>query len=119
MIDRTTWMQKDLPPKPKPVSNKILGIGVILAGGVVLAVALIIGLEFPRHVREKVKDDQCIMDDQHLKYEEWVSLKSLHKIQLVHVYLQNNCLNMLFLVCLYVICVQLNSLLKSLVIEMW
>lgn len=56
-----------------PMSSRILAIGVTLAGGLVLSVALIMGLEFPRHVRSQLRDDQCVVHERHPKFLSWVS----------------------------------------------
>lgn len=56
-----------------PMSTKILAVGVTLVGGLVLSVALIMGLEFPKHVRSHLRDDQCVVHERHPKFQSWVS----------------------------------------------
>lgn len=55
------------------MSTRILGIGIVLAGVLVLAVGLIMGLEFPNYVHEQNKEKQCVVYAGHDKYQSWVS----------------------------------------------
>ena len=56
-----------------PMSTRILAVGVMLVGALVLSVALIMGLEFPKYVRSQLRDDQCVVHARHPKYQSWVS----------------------------------------------
>ncbi|KAL3874003.1 hypothetical protein ACJMK2_037074 [Sinanodonta woodiana] len=55
------------------ISAHILGIGIFMVGVMVLSVALILGLGFPRYVNERITDDQCILNKDHKFYYAWVS----------------------------------------------
>ncbi|KAK7504256.1 hypothetical protein BaRGS_00004560 [Batillaria attramentaria] len=71
--------RRDAIPSPHvhPMSTRILGVGILLAGVLVLSVALIMGLEFPKYVHTHLREDQCVLQDQHDKFRTWVSLQSL------------------------------------------
>ncbi|RUS81184.1 hypothetical protein EGW08_011049 [Elysia chlorotica] len=56
----------------KAVSTHILGVGIVFVGVLVLAVGLIMGLEFPRYVYQQNKDEQCVVHEGHRKYPQWV-----------------------------------------------
>ncbi|GFR95713.1 hypothetical protein ElyMa_002700700 [Elysia marginata] len=60
----------------KTVSTHILGVGIVFVGVLVLAVGLIMGLEFPRYVYQQNKDEQCVVHEGHRKYSQWVSAPS-------------------------------------------
>ena len=45
-----------------------------MVGIVLLSIGLIIGLEFPVYVTEKILKDQCILDKDHVFYDKWVSI---------------------------------------------
>lgn len=70
-----SWSRKDSDNKvpQQAMSTKILGLGLFLVGVLLLSVALIIGLEFPKYVRTKIIEDQCILNKDHSKFESWVS----------------------------------------------
>ncbi|GFO41385.1 hypothetical protein PoB_006789000, partial [Plakobranchus ocellatus] len=55
----------------KAVGTHILGVGIIFVGVLVLAVGLIMGLEFPRYVYQQTKDEQCVVHEGHQKYPQW------------------------------------------------
>lgn len=55
------------------MSTKILGLGIFLTGMLILSIALIMGLEFPKYVYNKLVEEQCIINENHPKYREWVS----------------------------------------------
>ncbi|XP_071081026.1 uncharacterized protein [Haliotis cracherodii] len=68
-----SWSRKDSDNKvpQQAMSTKILGLGLFLVGVLLLSVALIIGLEFPKYVRTKIIEDQCILNKDHSKFESW------------------------------------------------
>lgn len=57
----------------RTMSKRILGIGIIATGGLILAIALIIGLKFPSFVYQRNLEDVCILDKEHERYKTWVS----------------------------------------------
>ena len=57
---------------PKAMRKRVFGIGIIATGLLVLAISLIIGLEFPKYVWKRNIDNVCIVDKQHPKFEVWV-----------------------------------------------
>jgi len=54
------------------MSKRILGVGIILGGLIVLAIALIIGIGFPKFVYETNLKTVCIQDASHPHYQLWV-----------------------------------------------
>ena len=56
------------------MSNKVLGAGIIATGLLILAIALIMGLEFPKYIFRKNIEDLCILGYDHPKYKIWVSV---------------------------------------------
>ena len=56
----------------KTMSKRILGVGIIASGILVLSIALILGIKFPQFVQEKAMDDVCIVDKEHSLYNRWV-----------------------------------------------
>ena len=54
------------------MSKRILGVGIILGGLIVLSVALIVGIGFPKFVFETNLKDVCIQDASHPRYKLWV-----------------------------------------------
>jgi len=54
------------------MSKRILGVGIILGGLIVLAIALIIGIGFPKFVYDTNLKSVCIQDASHPRYELWV-----------------------------------------------
>ncbi|XP_076442908.1 uncharacterized protein LOC143281562 [Babylonia areolata] len=72
----TGWALKDsrdvIPSgQVRPMSTKILAVGVVLVGVLVLSVALIMGLEFPKYVYSQFREDQCVVHGQHSKFSSW------------------------------------------------
>ena len=59
------------------VLNKMLfvlsGVGVFMVGVVLFTIGLIIGLEFPVYVTDKIERDQCLLDKDHPFYDKWVN----------------------------------------------
>ena len=74
-LDRGTWGRKytDVSVRESVMSVKILVLGIFFVGIFMLTIALIMGLEFPKYVRRKIVEDQCIINTNHPKYETWVS----------------------------------------------
>ena len=60
--------------KQYAVSKRMCGVGIIICGMLLLAVALIMGLEFPKFVYQKNLKDVCILDTNHRLYEHWVGV---------------------------------------------
>ncbi len=58
---------------PKSMSKRVFGIGIIIAGLLVLSIALILGLRFPAYVNSKAVQTQCILEPDHHQYHTWVS----------------------------------------------
>lgn len=56
------------------VSKIIFGLGIVACGMLVLAVALIMGFEFPKQVVELLMEDLCILDPSHSLFTTWVSI---------------------------------------------
>jgi len=54
------------------MSKRILGVGIILGGLIVLAIALIIGIGFPKFVYDTNLKAVCIQDASHPRYKLWV-----------------------------------------------
>jgi len=54
------------------MSKRILGVGIILGGLIVLTIALIIGIGFPEFVYETNLKAVCIQDASHPRYKLWV-----------------------------------------------
>lgn len=54
------------------MSKRILGVGIILGGLIILAIALIIGIGFPKFVYETNLKAVCIQDASHPRYKLWV-----------------------------------------------
>ena len=50
----------------------LTGLGIFMVGVVLLSIGLIIGLEFPVYVTDKIVKDQCILDKDHAFYDKWV-----------------------------------------------
>ena len=73
------WSLKERPQdhsqqgRGQAVSTHILGLGVVLAGALVMAVGLIMGLEFPKYVRDRGKDEVCVVYSGSEGYDTWVS----------------------------------------------
>ena len=55
------------------VSTKILGFGIFMIGVILLTIGLILGLQFPNYVSEKIRRDMCIFDRKHIFFDSWVS----------------------------------------------
>lgn len=74
MITRA-YARKEAEPrvKPKNASTKILGFGISMVGIVILSIALIMGLEFPSFVHDRVVHDICVAGQDHKFYTKWVS----------------------------------------------
>jgi len=63
----------------RAMSRRILGVGIVLGGLIVLAIALIIGIGFPKFVYESNLKAVCVQDASHPRYKLWVcSPTSLH-----------------------------------------
>ena len=56
------------------MSNKVLGTGIIATGLLILAIALIMGLEFPKYIFRENVEDLCILGYDHPKFQIWVSI---------------------------------------------
>ena len=54
------------------MSKRILGVGIVLGGLIVLVIALIIGIGFPKFVFETNLKAVCIQDSSHPRYKFWV-----------------------------------------------
>jgi len=59
------------------MSKRILGVGIVLGGLIVLAIALIIGIGFPKFVYETNLKAVCIQDASHPRYNLWVCCFSI------------------------------------------
>ncbi|XP_041351938.1 uncharacterized protein LOC121370637 [Gigantopelta aegis] len=72
-LDRGTWGRKytDVSVRGSVMSVKILVLGIFFIGIFMLTIALIMGLEFPKYVRRKIIEDQCIINANHPKYDTW------------------------------------------------
>ena len=66
------------------MSKKILGVGIIITGLLVLAIALIMGLEFPKYIFRSTVDERCILGYDHPNYNTWVS--NVSYISVLHSY---------------------------------
>ncbi|KAL8601619.1 hypothetical protein ACOMHN_003885 [Nucella lapillus] len=55
----------------QPMSSRILAVGVMLVGVLVLSVALIMGLEFPKYVFSQFREDQCVVHSRHQNFPSW------------------------------------------------
>ncbi|GAB1597701.1 hypothetical protein Ahia01_000046800 [Argonauta hians] len=72
MIDRSYWGKKiETGARQHGTSSRILGIGIFLTGLLFLAVALIMGFEFPKLVYTGTLGRQCYFSDQSINYEHW------------------------------------------------
>lgn len=54
-------------------SKRIMGIGIVITGGIILAISLIMGIEFPKFAYRKNVEFLCIYNDKHEFYNQWVS----------------------------------------------
>ena len=70
-------MTADFGVTSRTMSKRVLGIGIIATGGLILAIALIIGLEFPSFIYQRNLEDVCILDKKHDRYKTWVSTEYL------------------------------------------
>ncbi|XP_035829286.1 uncharacterized protein LOC101864114 [Aplysia californica] len=73
---QSPWSLKDRPElnlsvRGQTVSTHILGLGIVLVGVLVLAIGLIMGLEFPKYVKEKSKEAQCVVYHKHTDFLSW------------------------------------------------
>ncbi|XP_059163689.1 uncharacterized protein LOC131946779, partial [Physella acuta] len=55
----------------RTVSTHILGVGIVLVGVLILAVGLIMGLEFPKYVNDHNKENQCVVRPDQDSYDSW------------------------------------------------
>ena len=60
----------------KTLSKVVFGVGIIAVGLLFLAVALIIGLQFPKHVEKRMITELCVLDSEYILYDEWVSFQT-------------------------------------------
>jgi len=58
----------------RAMSRRILGVGIVLGGLIVLAIGLIIGIGFPKFVYETNLKAVCIQDAAHPRYKLWVTM---------------------------------------------
>ncbi|XP_014785503.1 uncharacterized protein LOC106880172 isoform X1 [Octopus bimaculoides] len=73
MIDRSYWGKKieETGVRQHGTSSRILGIGIFITGLLFLAVALIMGFEFPKLIYTGITGRQCYFSDQSINYEQW------------------------------------------------
>ena len=57
----------------RKMSTHLLGLGIGIVGVLILSVALILGLEFPKFARNRLVEDQCVASSDHKSYYKWVS----------------------------------------------
>ncbi|XP_033734708.1 uncharacterized protein LOC117323540 [Pecten maximus] len=76
-MTRATWNEKYPEPEPRPpaldFSTVILGAGIFIVALIILAVGLIIGLQFPDFAQNRVVEEQCVTSTEHELFNEWVS----------------------------------------------
>ncbi|XP_060079533.1 uncharacterized protein LOC132558931 [Ylistrum balloti] len=76
-MTRATWNEKYPEPEPRPpaldFSTVILGAGIFIVALIILAVGLIIGLQFPDFAQNRVIEEQCVTSKEHELFDEWVS----------------------------------------------
>jgi len=78
------------------MSKRILGVGIILGGLIVLTIALIIGIGFPEFVYETNLKAVCIQDASHPRYKLWVCCAmsifnvEFHQVRLIYDWIINN-----------------------------
>ncbi|KAK3092634.1 hypothetical protein FSP39_005204 [Pinctada imbricata] len=68
----------------KKMSTHILGVGILMVAVLILTIALIFGLEFPKFVRNRLIDDQCVVDSGHKFYTKWVQESDFIKYTLLY-----------------------------------
>ncbi|KAH9494822.1 hypothetical protein Btru_017900 [Bulinus truncatus] len=61
----------------RTVSTHILGLGIVLVGVLLLAVGLIMGLEFPKYVHEQYKESQCVVSPDQETFSSWNKMSQL------------------------------------------
>ncbi|XP_069116396.1 uncharacterized protein [Argopecten irradians] len=76
-MTRATWNEKYSEPEPRSpaldFSTVILGAGIFIVALIILAVGLIIGLQFPDFAQNRVIEEQCVTSTEHELFNEWVS----------------------------------------------
>ncbi|XP_067681607.1 uncharacterized protein [Haliotis asinina] len=92
ILDSSSWSRKDSDTKvpQQAMSTKILGLGLFLVGVLLLSVALIIGLEFPKYVRTKIIEDQCILNKDHSKFESWRAGSQWNRMNRIYFWVLEN-----------------------------
>ncbi|OWF37757.1 uncharacterized protein LOC110467095 [Mizuhopecten yessoensis] len=76
-MTRATWNEKYPEQEPRPpaldLSTAILGAGIFIVALIILAVGLIIGLQFPDFAQNRVIEEQCVTSTEHELFTEWVT----------------------------------------------
>ncbi|CAD5122367.1 DgyrCDS10803 [Dimorphilus gyrociliatus] len=61
-----------------------MGIGIVITGGIILAISLIMGIEFPKFAYRKNVEFLCIYNDKHEYYNQWLEDDEFKRHNLVY-----------------------------------